>query len=220
MANFLTLCADLAREAGLMGGAGPSSVTGQTGEAARLVNWIKQANIDIQRQFFDWKFLWVNHTVSLVAGSDDYPAPIEYHYWQRDKFSINGSPVEVIEWENWDQLSTAGEGQPYQVVIMPDGGLKVFPTPDKAYTLIAPYYRRPQVLALNTDIPLIPESFHDLIWMRALIKYAHYESAPEVLERVQIEYPEGYEQLKASQLPDKYRYGASRDADPLTVVVV
>jgi hypothetical protein len=86
------------------------------------------------------------------------------------------------------------------------------------YAVSLPYYRTPQILTDNTDIPLIPESYHDLIWMRAVIKYGYYESAPEMLQRVQAEYPSRLASLEANQLPNRYRYGLAHDGDPLVVV--
>ena len=45
--NFLSLCQRLRSEARIPG-TGPSSVTGQTGELAKIVEWITTAYEDIQ----------------------------------------------------------------------------------------------------------------------------------------------------------------------------
>lgn len=217
--NFKELTSALAREAGVSGGGTISTVSSPTGETARLVNWIRQANMDIQRRYFDWKFLWQPFSLTTEAGKSTYDAPLEWHWWDRDKIQIDGEPFGGLEeYELWNGLERTDQGAPNQVIIMPDGSLKILPVPDKAYTLSMPYYRKPQKLAVDTDIPLIPEEFHDLIWMWALVKYAHYEAAPEVIERVQTEYPAMLQSLESHQLPNRYRYALSQDANPLTVV--
>lgn len=218
--NFKELVSTLAREAGVSGGGAISSVASPTGETARLVGWVKLAYADIQRLWLDWRFLWTDYGINTEAGTADYPAPLEWHWWDRDKAQLDGTPMAgaFIDYELWDGYSgEQDEDKPNRIVLMPDGSLKLIPTPDDVYSLSVPYYRRPHTLALDTDIPILPEAFHDLIWMRALLKYAYYESAPEVLERVGTEYPELLAQLERHQLPNHYRHGLAQDADPITV---
>ena len=57
MSTFLELTQDLHRESGAAGSA-PSTVVGQTGEAQRLVKWIQRADLQIQKLWHDWEFLW------------------------------------------------------------------------------------------------------------------------------------------------------------------
>jgi hypothetical protein len=54
--TFLVLANDLARECGVSGNASSiTAVTSQTGEAARLVDWIRQAHNDIQNRHENWR---------------------------------------------------------------------------------------------------------------------------------------------------------------------
>ena len=71
--TFLDLCQRLAAECGVSG-SGPSSVLTQTGESARLVNWIASRWVTIQRKHPDWHFLLVSPGVSFatVAGQVYY----------------------------------------------------------------------------------------------------------------------------------------------------
>lgn len=217
--NFKELVSTLAREGGVSGGGSISTVASPTGETARLVGWIRQANIDICKLWFDWKFLWQDFGIATEAGKADYAAPLEWHWWDRDKAYLDGQPMKqaVIEYELWDGYSDQSTGKPNRIILMPDGGLKLLPTPDGIYNLSMPFYKKPQVLANDTDIPIIPEQFHDVIWMRALLKYAYYEAAPEVLERVGTEYPDLLGQLESHQLPNRYRNQLAQDDDPIVV---
>lgn len=217
--NFKDLVSTLAREAGVSGGGNISSVSSPSGETARLVGWVRQAHIDIQKLWFDWKFLWQDFGINTEAGKADYNAPLEKLWWDRDKAKLDGQSIadHVIEYELWDGYEEPGTGKPNRVVIMPNGSLKLLPTPDGIYSLSMPFYRTPQVLINDNDIPIIPEAFHDVIWMRALLKYAYYEAAPEVLERVGTEYPELLGALESSQLPNRYRHHLAQDDEPIVV---
>ena len=55
MSTYLQLCQKLRQECEV-GGTGPSAVTGQTGELARLVTWIADAYTELQQEY-DW--LWL-----------------------------------------------------------------------------------------------------------------------------------------------------------------
>ena len=217
--NFKDLVSTLAREAGVSGGGSISTVSSPTGETARLVGWIRQAHVDIQKEWFDWKFLWQSFGIVTEAGKADYNAPLEWNWWDKDKAFLDGNPMRraIVEYELWDGYDNEASGKPSRIILMPDGSLKMLPTPDGVYNLSIPYYRKPQVLVNDTDIPLIPEQFHDVIWMRALMDYAFYEAAPEVLERVQAQYPARFGALESHQLPNRDRHHLAQDADPLVV---
>lgn len=217
--NYRALCSAFTREVGIGGGREVQSVTGQSGEIARVVNWIAQASVDIESLYADWKFLWKSNTFNTVPGTAIQDKPSDYHQYDRDKAQIDSvRGVRVIEHELWDGYDDGATGQPHTVVILPDGNIQLYPTPDDAYTVTLPYYRAPKALSADTDTPLIPETYHDLIWMRAVLKYGYYEAAPEMLQRVQSEYPQRLAALEANQLPGRHRYGLAQDPDPLVVV--
>ena len=216
--NYKDLVNALAREAGVSGGGNISTVSSTTGETARLAYWIKQADLDIQGMYFDWKFLWTPFGFSTEAGKPEYAAPLERHWWDRDKARIGDAPVaDITEYELWDGIESQDEDAPHRIILMPNGNLKLLPTPDGAYSVSLPFYRSPKPMAVDTDVSLIPDPFHDLIWMRALLKYAFYEAAPEVLERVSTEWPDRLQALQSHQLPNQYRNHLAQDADPIVV---
>lgn len=216
--NFKDLCSTLAREGGVAGGAPISTVASPRGEVARLVSWIRSANADIHAEYSDWKFLWRSYSFDTEAGEPNYTLPDDWQYPDSDKVRVNGMAcAQVIQYELWDGIEDSATDQPYMLILMPDQTLKLYPTPDKAYTITLPYYRTPQQLAVDSDVPLIPEQFHDVIWLRALMKYAFYEAAGEVLERVQAEYPVRMRALESHQLPNRDRYQMAQDPDPIVV---
>jgi len=217
--NYRALCSALVREVGIGGGHEVPTVIGQIGELARVVGWISQANADIQSLYFDWKFLWSANAFDTVAGVSSYAPPSDCHFYERDRARIaNVRGVSVVEHELWEGYDDGVTGQPHTIILMPDGGIQLYPAPDEVYSVSLPYYRAPQILRENNDIPWIPEAYHDLIWMRAIIKYGYYEAAPEMLQRVQAEYPARLASLESNQLPTRYRYALAHDPEPVVVI--
>jgi hypothetical protein len=45
--------------------------------------------------------------------------------------------------------------------------IRVFPKPDKAYTLTLRYYKKPTLLSSNSDVPSVPSQFQELLVMGA-----------------------------------------------------
>lgn len=66
MSTFLELCQDARRECRIPG-TGPTAVTGQVGELARIVSWVKQSYVKIQNKHPNWGWLrstWIHETSS------------------------------------------------------------------------------------------------------------------------------------------------------------
>jgi hypothetical protein len=209
--NFLQLCQTLRREAGVSG-TGPSSVTGQSGEYLRLVNWINQAWNEIQLMRPDWRFMWRQGSFTTIAGAADYSqASIGHEIVQYDLDGIvltdgNGAKRDLIyipyyEWKARFSQSTFTNGVPTWVTDMPDGGLRLTVPPDDTYGVTFDYYSEPIPLVANTDEPGMPERYHMLIVHKAMMYYAGYESAPEVLQDAILRWNPLYLALEASQIP-------------------
>lgn len=66
----------------------------------------------------------------------------------------------------------SGTGAPryYYVGGRSPRGLRLYPTPDGAYTLRARYQSSPDTLTLDADIPEIPSDYHDLLITYALMR--------------------------------------------------
>jgi hypothetical protein len=87
------------------------------------------------------------------------------------------------------------------VSITPEKDLAFGSTPDIAYVIDGEYYTQPVSLTADTDIPGIPDRFQMAIVYRAMMYYAGYEAAPEVLSRGDFEYRRLYSRMEIDQLP-------------------
>ena len=212
MSTFLELAQDLHSEVGAAG-VPPTSVTAQTGESLRLVNWIKRADMKIQRRWINWKFLRTEFTTgnTTTASVGTLAAPTDLKTWDLKTMRIiypgqtDEYPLPAVEYENVKrQILDDNDSVPSRVIIMPDNSLLFEPYPDGVYTILGDYYRKPVPLANNTDVSAIPEEYHDsAILGRAMIFYANFENAPEIKQQGQELYDEGMQELENHQLPNQ-----------------
>lgn len=217
--TFLQLTQRLARECGVAG-TGPLTVVGQTGEAGRLVNWINAAWLDVQEQHDDWNWLRTSVTFATVASQATYTptdagVATTLGHWKKDSFRIyttsDGYPSEVflgdIGYDDWRNLYQFGSlrtvtTRPIFVAVAPNRSLCLGPTPDAlGYTVVGDYFLAPTQMSADADIPTLPERFQLAIVYRAMMMYAMFESAPEVLQQGQTEFNRIMRRLEVDQQP-------------------
>lgn len=195
--SFLTLVQDLFREVGAAGSA-PATTVGQTGEALRLVNYIHDAELEIQNLWVDWKFLrkaLVCYTgtgnptgifTTLNGAVSAFPADLAE--WDYRTFFITPTgntfeqPLPTFEWQEVrrEVFGTTDLQQPWRCIVMPDNTLRFDLTPDQSYALNMEYRTVPYDLKADADVSNIPSRFANrLIVEWARIKYGSFENAAE-----------------------------------------
>ena len=229
--TFLQLVNDLSREAGVSGNASAVATTsGQTGEAARLVSWIKQSHTEIQDKHKHWRWMRSLFSVNTVSGTDSYAytactdtrlsatisrfanwIPFDEQGASNIKRYLTSGGVggEIwmvnLPWSYFMSIykrGTQNNGPIIHVAIDPQNNIRTGPKPDGIYTITGEYQMSALEFSADLDTPEFPARFHDLVWMKALEKYGRYHAAPEVLARGQIEGGRLMRQLEADQLPD------------------
>lgn len=236
MSTYLELCNELAQEAGVSGAASSiSAVTNQSGQALRLVNWIKRSWTEIQNRHNNWRWMRSKWSVNTVASDDTYAysdctdtrlsATISrFARWLpfddsgaaniKRYLTSGGVSGEIwmtnLPWDYFQAVYRRGQqnnGPIVHVTIDPQNQLVVGPKPDDIYTVSGEYMMSAQVLAADSDTPEMPSRFHDLIVYRAMEKYGRFYAAGEVLARGEREGGRLMTQLEADQLP-ALAYGA------------
>lgn len=214
--TFLQLVNALQRETSAAGD-GVTTVTGQTGEYKRLVEWIQIAHEEIQSMFFDWNFLFVTSSFNTVATVDTVAVPNDLNIWDRRRFYIGEDQIEAMEYINWEPKA-AQSGQPSEIIIMPDNTLLLYPNPDDVYTIAYDSFRTPLVLVEDGDSPLFPAQFHRVIVGRAMMLYGNYESAEEIKAQGSEIYQMFLAQLKNNQLSNRQQFYGRHSSDEIRVV--
>jgi hypothetical protein len=209
--NFLELCQTLRREAGVSG-IGPSSVVDQSGEYRRLVEWVKAAWTEIQLLRSDWRFMWAQGAFNTAAGVADYTQgdmAVEADYFDLGSFVLTDAlgqkrTLRYVPYQTWKASIAAGapaNNTPTMVTDLPNESVRLTVTPDAIYPVTFDYYRAPQTLALNADEPWLPERYHMLIVYKAMMYYAGYESAAEVMGDANLRWNPLFDALETTQLP-------------------
>jgi len=226
MATYLSLVKDLARESGSLSPSAITTVLGLTGRPEKMAAWVSRAYIDIQRERpGQWLWMKAEATGTLTSGAPRYTglsfSLTRWGSWTTD--SRNLLPVSIyepakgvsdegelrqIDYDYWYARYARKQhdaGRPVDYAISPAGEMCFGPTPAQNYTVRFMYFKSPQVLAANGDVPEMPEAFHDLIVWEARRKLLISDSAfneanfelPEIMRlRFQLE----CEQLDSARL--------------------
>lgn len=214
--NFLQICQRMRQEAGISG-SGPVTVSNQSGEMKRVVDWCAAAWNDIQLLKENWNWMRGDVQFNTTASKRDYsPAdagiaaefskwdPVSFRIYRASVGTSNEFDINFMPWESFRHIYMTGfqvEGTPVCFSISPDQKLMLGPKPDDVYTMTGEYWKKPTELAQDSDTPSMPNQYHLLIVWMALEKYGWYESASEVIQRALKEQRFYKSRLGLNQMP-------------------
>lgn len=215
--NLLALTNRLRTECGV---SGPSLTTTRNlvGENQRMLEWINAAWVDIQADKSDWNFMREAFRFELMTNVQFYSSTAlalpSFANWKQDSFRIssvgaNYADEQLTNYMPYDQfrnLYMYGNmrntfARPVVMTIDPKKQLGFGSIPDQPYVVVGEYFKAPANMIEDTDEPTIPDRFHMMIVYRAMMFYAGYEAAPEVLSRGQTEYNRLMQLLEIDQMP-------------------
>lgn len=226
----LDLVNSLIQECGVSGGP-VSTAVGLTGSQLRCATWVDAAWNEVQTEHDDWDWMRSSNLLGSGAsfvtlpGIATYPlgttagqvgiAVDSFGKWDRETFRCYTTTVgtndeqflDNIPYDVWRDGYMLGalrsvQTRPYVVAVGPDQSVNVGPPSNGLYTITADYFVAPSVMTADGNVPTgLPLRFHMLIVYRAMMKYASFESAPEVYSRGQSEYNLMFNQLEAVRLP-------------------
>ena len=206
--NFLTICKRVNDIAGFQGVV--TSVT-PTGYQAVLVQAVKDAYEDIQRFRTEWDFMHKKKSVNVSNATNYYSLAdlwgaetpdlavwrhVNYDYERLTEYSYEA--YELVDQEDYEG------GEPRFYSIDPaTNGLYVSKL-DQLYTLEIYYTSTFDELTTATQIPAIPERFHQAIVYGAVMKLATYVGNPTLFDTYARQYAEAMGQLMREQNPPKF----------------
>lgn len=218
--NYLALCQRTARECGVSG-TGPTTVLSQVGELSRIVTWVATALEDIETAHPDWQWMKREMSFVTVAGQAEYTTlqcgitAGTFGTWERYRFRNYPTAVGNIgeiemgwtSYDEWRDSYSYGatryvQTRPMDAAMTPDQGLALGPYPAAGYTITGQYYRAPQILAADSDLPEMDTNYHMGIVYKAMMHYGMYESATEVVERGQEEFQKVMNRMNAKRMPE------------------
>lgn len=215
MATFLELVKNVRLIAGMQG-TGPTTTIDATGVEELLVQFTKDAYVDIQNLREEWDFLVGKQTFNTVIDQIDYDllhifseVYPDFKKYNQDSFIItdsNGkkSYLQSITREQMDRLglNNVNSSIPTKFAIEEmDNSVLLEPIPDMIYTIAFRYWKNPEILLTDTQIPKLPSAFHKLITYKALEKVATYLNAPELYQEYATEAAKMQGQLMRMYIP-------------------
>lgn len=175
-----------------MQGSGPASTVGATGVDAVLASMVRTAYIDIQSLRDEFDFLSKKMTFNTIASVDEYTADdifatstLDLAKYDKDSFYLTDSSgvkrkLTYLDREVLEQryLNNSDEQLPtYFTIDHADNTLILKPISDRAYTVNFRYWREPEILSEDSQVPILPVQFHQLIVYKAVEKMAVYMNA-------------------------------------------
>lgn len=231
--NFLELCKKVAKDSGTLAGGAQSVITtgaSASGRASKIVDWTRDAWINIQNEHDDW--LWMRREfealltpgkarytaaelgvprlgVWLTADDYDYPFTIqEEALGKRDEAGLG-----YIDYSAWRARYHRGHhdpARPTEFSVSPLREIVVGATPDRSYVMRGLYVLSPQVLTNDTDVPEMPEQYHSAIIWEALKLLAIADEAPVSIQTSVGEYSRARDAMSRDLRP---RVSISYDAE-------
>lgn len=203
--DFLELCKRVRQKSGLSGDI--AAVTGQQGILAKLVTWVQDADLEIQRSHADWSFMWRKVTSALVVGKNEYlPADFGMSpFASVSKLYLGATEINPVPWSQLEHsLLSNGSvptGQPGEYALSPDGMIVFNRNPTSADAVHIRYYLASTPMTLNTSVSLIPAEFHEAIVQRALQSYASSEQDDQLQRDAMAQFESISKEMAARFLP-------------------
>ena len=219
--NKLILLQRLHSEASVAGNA-PTTTINQTGIIAKLVNWIDFAYEDVQNLHPTWNFLREDFSFSTTSGTQEYTATdasiSDLASWKTDdiriyKFISDESQLYYVNWDLYRTTYLIGStrttsSRPSIISVKPNMSLILWPIPDDTYTVNGEYFKQPDIMSLDSDVPIIPSQFHMILVWRALMFYGAKMGAADIYTHGYNEYKRMLRRLEMNQL-EHFTWGPS-----------
>ena len=217
MATFL----DMARATRIlvgMQGTGPASVISAQGIEEVLVRMVRDAYVDVQNLREEWDFLLLNGSFLTANGKDTYTfldifATSIPNFKKYKKNSVRLTDLEgrkaYLQYVDRDVLEArflndSQKKLPTKYTVEPGTRSVILkPIPDGIYTVNFRYWRSPEILSTDTQVPLLPLPFHNLIIYKAVEKMAIYLGSPETYSKYSAEAAKMQGQLMRMYIPKR-----------------
>lgn len=214
--NFLQLCQKLRSEASIPG-TGPTTVIGQTGQLKRIVEWIQEAYESIQNEHKMWEFLQGDVSFNTIIGQAEYTQTsaglTDMLTWKTDDFRIyeSVSDESFLFYEPWQTFRLAYQfgsmrlqtAKPTVITVKPNNSIVLWPIPNSnTATVDGQYYKEPDVMSADLDVPVFQSNFHMAIVWKALMFYGADLGAPDVYAHGYEEYKKALKKMERQYLPE------------------
>ena len=187
--NFLQLCQRLRQETGISD-SGPGTVTGQTGDMKRIIDWTNDAWLRLQTLRPDWFFMWTSDIWLPLTQECDKPSTVG------EFLIIKYGDIE-LQRKHYRDLKQSTELSAY--AILPNGRVR-FDFDPNGLELHYEGFKRPVRFSEGIEAPSMPEPYHMIIVWSALMEYAMFDEAPELMQKARLNFEQMLAELSRNQL--------------------
>lgn len=117
----------------------------------------------------DFRELQEVDTITTVSGTQDTALPSDFQRVVNVTIELDSGAIVPLTSETvpdmYQHTSTTGRPERYSIV---GSTIRLWPTPDSAYTVSLRYYKIPATMADANDLPAIPPEYHHLLVSYAL----------------------------------------------------
>ena len=182
------------------------------GVQALVKDAVKASVAKINQQEYEWPFNAASHTITLVAGQNEYTWPDFYKAADFNSFQIQKDDglgtgyrtLKTMDRDEWYQrhrdedydTGTAGRGVPEFVFDGHGNGFGVTPVPDKAYTLKFKYYLNYSDISAYNDVTRIPSSYDTVLIDGALYHLYMFKDNLESAQAAFMNFERGIKNLQ------------------------
>lgn len=159
-----------------------TAIASARGIQTSVSDFINKAQRDIINSEVEWPFTVVAGTITTVAGQAEYTKPANSKTIDFDSFTVQESAStaeKILKFVSFNEYlerlnesdtnpNASAQALPQYVYFTPDENIGLSPVPDAStYTVRYYYYATHTDMTAATDVPVIPERFHDVIVNRA-----------------------------------------------------
>ena len=192
-----------------------------TGFYATTKDAVNSAIRHINHEEFGWPFNHVEQEDILTPGTVRYAMPSNSKFIDHNTFRIKRDDDLNVEtrylkkrqyYEYLDDGAIDYEyntdsgllAVPQYAVIAPSREYIIYPSPDKAYTLVYEYYRNPVDLELFDDVPTVPQEFKHIIVDGAMYNAYQFRGDNQSAQISQAKFMEGIKYMRTLYINNNY----------------
>ena len=187
--TFLELCQMTNTLTGTQGTI--STTVGVTGHQATIVTYVTNAWTDLQNLRQDWEFLRANVALNTVVAQTEYTITDIFGAvadpvgkWIYDMLLYDSRPIQGYTKDAYVRrdIVSNSPNTPSAIAIDYDSNNIHINPPDAVYALDLHYFKKPQSITLDADIPLCPSEFHIGIAYKAAADIGLYVGRQEIYD--------------------------------------
>lgn len=211
--NFLELCQKVNLISGIQGSITDTNVA--SGIQGILVEAVRNGWLTIQNHRKDWTFMLDNVEWSTVADQEVYtPAEVfashsdgeNLGHYVKGRMMYEYTPLRYIHPYSYPLIDNTSTGPPDWYTIESSDNRIWMNTPNDSYVLTNYYWKQPQVLTASTDIPDLPDQYHDILIYKGIELFAIHIGNSELYQTYSKEYHKQLGVLMRTFLPSREVY--------------